>query len=84
MTKSLPKVALIAALSVLSVPAFAEPDEPSEAPPATEETENEEKVEEKEICKRIAAQAGSRRKTKVCKTREEWKAYNEANRSRRY
>ncbi|MEO0871104.1 MAG: hypothetical protein AAFY19_03970 [Pseudomonadota bacterium] len=80
MTKSLPKVALIAALSILSVPAFAEP-EPEEKSEKTEETQE---VEEKEICKRIAAQAGSRRKTKVCKTREEWKAYNEANRSRRY
>ncbi|MEM6857834.1 MAG: hypothetical protein AAF559_08175 [Pseudomonadota bacterium] len=84
MTKILPKVAFITALSILSVPAFAEPDTPSEAPPATEEAEKEMEAKEKEICKRIAAQAGSRRKTKVCKTREEWKAYNKANRSRSY
>ena len=84
MIARLPKAALCLALPLLAVPAFAEPDEPSEAPPATEEAEIEEKVEEKEICKRIATQAGSRRKTKVCKTREEWKAYNEANRGRRY
>jgi hypothetical protein len=32
----------------------------------------------------LATEMGSRRRTKMCKTREEWKAYNEANRGRRH
>jgi hypothetical protein len=41
-----------------------------------------EKAEPKKICKRISAQAGSRRKTKACLTREDWATFNENQRRR--
>lgn len=74
----LPKAALLVALPMLAVPAFAEPE--SEPAPAIEKAEEAEKVEEKKICKRIAADAASRRRTKVCRTREEWKNFNKQQR----
>ena len=87
MITRLPKAALLVALPLLAVPAFAEPETgPSEEIAEEEEVEQveTEEVEEKRICKRIAADMSSRRRTKVCKTREEWKAYNDANRGRRH
>ncbi|MEM7700891.1 MAG: hypothetical protein AAF251_03035 [Pseudomonadota bacterium] len=57
---------------------FAEPTPTEDA----EEEKTEEKAEEKKICKRIAADAASRRRTKVCRTREEWKNFNRDQRRR--
>lgn len=79
MTLRLPKAALLFALPMLAVPAFAAQEEPDQPAPPSEEVE---KAEEKKICKRISAQAGSRRKTKVCRTREEWKTFNQDQRNR--
>lgn len=76
MTLRLPKAASLIALPLIAAPAFAADPEPSETAPAKEE------AEEKKVCKRIMTQAGSRRKTKICKTREEWKAFNQEQRSR--
>ena len=79
MNSRLPKAALCVALSILAVPAFAQAEEPAKPAPAPEKEEKEEKAEkteEKKICKRIAADAASRRRTKVCLTREEWKNFN--------
>jgi len=81
MTSRLPKAALCVALSILAVPASAQAEEPAKPAPAPEKEQEEkvekaEKVEEKKICKRIAADAASRRRTKVCLTREEWKNFN--------
>ena len=78
MTLRLPKAALLIALPIFAAPAVAQEQPTPPAPPA-EETEQ---VEEKKICKRIEAQMGSRRKTKVCKTKEEWKAFNQEQRTR--
>ncbi|MEM1195900.1 MAG: hypothetical protein AAGH57_07325 [Pseudomonadota bacterium] len=39
-------------------------------------TEAEEPVAEAKICRRIALETASRRRTKVCLTREEWKTFN--------
>lgn len=80
MTLRLPKAALLIALPMLAVPAFAADPEPKETAPSEEKAG--EKAEEKKICKRISAQAGSRRKTKVCRTREEWKTFNQEQRNR--
>ena len=83
MTLRLPKGAF-AALSVVAVltfapaGAFAEPTETEE----TDAVDDKDKAKEKKICKRISAQAGSRRKTKVCRTREEWKTFNQDQRRR--
>ncbi len=90
MTLRLPKAALALALPLFAVPAFAAPDAPSDAKPdeTSEEAKQEqkalaeEKAEPKKICKRISAQAGSRRKTKVCRTREEWATFNQEQRRR--
>lgn len=35
------------------------------------------KVEEKRICRRIRIDASSRRATRVCKTKEEWRLFNQ-------
>lgn len=42
----------------------------------------EEAKEEKKICRRVTEGMGSRRKVKVCLTREEWKAFNSNQRRR--
>ncbi len=41
------------------------------------EDAEEAKVEEKRICRRVRLDAGSRRGTKVCKTKEEWREFNQ-------
>lgn len=71
MITHLPKAALLVVLPLLAAPAFAAPDVEPET-----ETEKTEQVEEKKICKRIATETSSRRRTKVCLTREEWKTFN--------
>lgn len=53
----------------------------------TEMAEQEEKAETaaaepKQICRRIRGDMSSRRSTKLCMTQEEWKAWNETQRSR--
>ena len=75
----LPKAAFLFALPLFAAPAFAQP----ETEDKTEDREKVEKVEkveetaeEKRICKRIAADMSSRRRTKVCLTRDEWKTFN--------
>ena len=35
------------------------------------------KAEEKRICRRVRLDASSRRGTKVCKTKEEWRVFNQ-------
>ncbi len=35
------------------------------------------KVEDKRICRRVRLDASSRRGTKVCKTKEEWREFNQ-------
>ena len=82
MIARLPKAALVVALPILAVPAFAQEEQPAPAPEEQVE-ETEEKAEEKKICKRIAADAASRRRTRVCRTREEWKNFNRDQRRRR-
>lgn len=72
MIKSFSKGAMLAVLPILAVPAFAEP----ETEEKSEKTEETKEAEEELICKRIAADAASRRRTKVCRTREEWKTFN--------
>ena len=39
--------------------------------------ESEAKAEEKRICRRIRIDVSSRRATKVCKTAEEWRLFNQ-------
>ena len=89
MTLRLTTAALLAALPILAVPAFAQADDPAEPAPTEnapvekdDEAETEAEAGERKICKRIMAQAGSRRTTKVCKTLEEWKAYQVEERNR--
>lgn len=51
--------------------------------PDKEKTEKvEEAKEEKKICRRITEGMGSRKKVKVCLTRDEWKAFNSNQRRR--
>jgi hypothetical protein len=65
--------------------AAANPEKPaSETTPATEDTEAESAetpsaevaTEEKRICRYVKLDASSRRKTKVCRTTEEWRELN--------
>lgn len=46
--------------------------EPTEAPTTATEA-----VEEERICRRIRTDMASRRATKVCLTREEWREFNQ-------
>lgn len=64
----------LACLPIAATAAFAAEPEPAEKPAPAKEDVKEAK-EEKKICKRIAADMSSRRRTKVCKTRAEWKQY---------
>lgn len=82
MTPRLSRAALCIALPFLAVPALAQSEERAEPAPATEKTQKKEETKEKKICKRISVQVGSRRKTKICRTREEWKSFNEQQRRR--
>ncbi|MDJ0641342.1 MAG: hypothetical protein QNJ15_00860 [Erythrobacter sp.] len=76
MKSALAAVAAPAAALLLSAPAFA--SDPEQA-----ETEKVEKAkEEKKICRRVTEGMGSRRKVKVCLTREEWKNFNAEQRRR--
>jgi len=47
--------------------------------PQTEANEDADKtkVEDKRICRRVRLDASSRRATKVCKTKDEWRAFNQ-------
>lgn len=77
---ALPIAAL--AIPLLAVSALAnEPhkgEKPSEA--KTEKTEEApEAKEDKRICRRVATDMSSRRKTKVCLTKEEWREFNQGN-----
>ena len=47
--------------------------------PETKASEDAEKskVEDKRICRRVRLDASSRRGTKVCKTKEEWREFNQ-------
>ena len=73
---ALAAIAAPAAAMLLSVPALA--DEPKEG-----ETEKVEKAkEEKKICRRVTEGMGSRRKVRVCLTRDEWKTFNADQRRR--
>ena len=51
-------------------------DKPVEAAAPAVETK-ESKAEEKRICRRVRLDASSRRATKVCKTKEEWRLFNQ-------
>ncbi len=69
------------AAPLLAVSALA--DEPRETGNDTEASDakkideaEEEKAKEKRICRYIRADASSRRKTKVCRTTEEWRELN--------
>lgn len=53
--------------------AAAEPEEKGEAVPAAEPTAK----EEKRICRRVKTDMSSRRATKVCKTKDEWREFNQ-------
>ena len=76
MTLRLAKVALFVALPVIAVPAFAEPEiEVVEDKVVDAKEEAQKKAEPKKICKRISADMSSRRKTRVCRTREQWKTF---------
>lgn len=68
-------------------PAVAVQEQPSEQPVTIEDTAKPEepselgtskvKAEEELICRRVKLSMSSRRPTKVCKTAEEWRAFNE-------
>lgn len=73
---ALATVAAPAAALLLSAPSLA--DEPE----ASREEKAEVAKEEKRICRRITEGTGSRRKVKVCRTREEWKTFNSDQRRR--
>ncbi|MBV7259896.1 hypothetical protein [Erythrobacter crassostreae] len=74
---------------LLAVPALAaQPEDQAkgvEAAEATEAGKKEESVptaepkakEEKRICRRVRTDASSRRATKVCKTKNEWREFNQ-------
>lgn len=54
----------------------ADANRPTEATTPAVETK-ESKAEEKRICRRVRLDASSRRATKVCKTKEEWRLFNQ-------
>ena len=68
----------LGALALLAAPAFAgDPEETQPAPaPATEKSE---KAENEKICKYVRTDASSRRKTRICRTRQEWIDINRGN-----
>ena len=84
------KLPLTGAIALLAAPLFAvsamaaDPDgDGAKKAAETEMAEKVDKAEEpKQICRRIRGDMSSRRSTKVCMTQEEWKAWNEAQRSR--
>lgn len=60
-----------------SAPSAAETAESSDADPAPAPTaEAQEAQEERRICRRVRLDAASRRGTRVCMTREEWRTFN--------
>lgn len=66
----------IFALLLLATPQPAEPAQPADdaaQQPAAEQAET------KKICRYIRGGMGSRRKEKVCLTKEEWRAFNQGN-----
>ncbi|QFT77793.1 hypothetical protein [Erythrobacter sp. THAF29] len=75
----------VAAAVFLAVPAMA--DEPEAKTPETEQEAKPEKgvaapaapeaKEEKRICRRVKLDMSSRRGTKVCKTADEWRQFNQ-------
>ena len=71
---------MFSTLLALALVAQAEPApaETTEKPEAAEQ-EVTEQAEDKRICRRITAGMGSRRKEKVCMTREEWREFNRGN-----
>lgn len=81
---TLPRLAATASV-FLAMPALA--DEPETKSSETEQqatTEKEaaapaipEAKEEKRICRRVKLDISSRRATKVCKTKEEWREFNQ-------
>jgi len=65
-------------LIALALLAQAEPAQPAAEEPQTEQTE-EQQTEEKRICRRINTGMGSRKKERVCMTREQWREFNRGN-----
>lgn len=80
-------VAMTLAAALLAGPAVAVQQQPVEQPVTIEDTAKPEqpseletpkaKTEEELICRRVKLTMDSRRATKVCKTAEEWRAFNE-------
>ncbi len=72
------KITVFIAAALISAPAFAASTyEPEKKPDESEQAKkSDETAEQKKICKRIAADMSSRRRTKVCLTRDEWKTFN--------
>ena len=70
------------ALPMLALFAFATPAMASEPEPRKEDQpEAEQPTDEqpKKICRYVQMELGSRRKEKVCLTKEEWRRFNEGN-----
>ena len=71
---------MFSTLLVFAIVAQAEPTRtaPEAEEPKTEQVQ-EEKAEDKRICRRINTGMGSRRKERVCMTRDEWREFNRGN-----
>ncbi|MDY7099111.1 MAG: hypothetical protein SXU28_13330 [Pseudomonadota bacterium] len=88
MTLRLPRAVALACLPFAAGAAFAmtpaDPETEKKDVPAEEAAKKQEKVakEEKTTCRSIAADMSSRRRTKVCKTKEGWKEWRRAQRGR--
>ena len=64
----------------LALVAQAEPAQPApEAEEQKTEQAEERTAEDKRICRRISTGMGSRKKERVCMTREEWREFNRGN-----
>lgn len=71
---------MFSTIMALALVAQAEPVQP--APEAEEpkiEQAKEGKAEDKRICRRINTGMGSRKKERVCMTRDEWREFNRGN-----
>ncbi len=79
------KAALLTAFSLIAIPVSAAPAVTVTNPAVSDEaaTKEAEKNEaaEKRICKQIATDMSSRRRTRVCKTREEWRVFDRQQRT---
>ena len=67
------------ALAAIAVPAIATEPQDKESDKKAEAQPEEAPAKEEKICRRIRTDISSRRKEKVCMTREEWVDFNNGN-----